>query len=695
MRLSWLLIIFYLFFNTSLFSQPFTKKYLMALHTCGGGCSDPRNHTIRLAESDDGINWNLVPNFQPYSGSVPDAIIRGSKLYLFDAGSITIYDKSTNTWSPRTNVQVTDLSNNPVRSTDPSLYIDDQGRIVLFFLNSTGLIGDPAGCNSYPCTKYFDSAVEEPGSDGKSYKLQTGHRALIVLNAGFASDPDIFFDGTNYYMFVSHGQSTAVYKSASLHGSFSQVPTLPNGILTDAGGIACCHYDSISNKFWSFVQKNQTIGGAVINRAVHKDFNLQLTESDFSTVISGASLGLDPWVRAESPGFFVNDLLKIPDKVQLNFPINNQTNVPITITFVWNEIANATKYHLQISTNQLFTQIIIDDSTIAGINKTVTSLLNNQQYYWRVKAINSFGYGEWSTTFAFTTIVTLPSAPTLLFPSNGSTNQPTTLTLAWNTVSEAASYHLQLSTDSLFTSTTISDTNIITTSKQITLLENNRKLFWRVRAKNVIGWGVYSSIWNFTTIVSVPAVPTLISPANGSVGTSMNPTLNWNASTGATSYRLQVATDSLFNSLVLDDSTITNTAKQVGPLLNNTKYYWRLNAKNIAGTSAWSMTWNFATLTTNIEKEDDTIPTEYKLTQNYPNPFNPTTTIQFDIPQSGFVTLKIYNTLGKEIANLLSTELLSGRYEVKWIANKAPSGIYFVRLQTNNFDQIRKIILMK
>jgi uncharacterized protein (TIGR02145 family) len=87
--------------------------------------------------------------------------------------------------------------------------------------------------------------------------------------------------------------------------------------------------------------------------------------------------------------------------------------------------------------------------------------------------------------------------------------------------------------------------------------------------------------------------PTLSSPLNGATNQSTSPTLSWNASNGATSYTLQVSTDSLFSSYVYNQSGLMSTSQQVAGLSNSTLYYWRVNAANSYGTSLWSKTWSF------------------------------------------------------------------------------------------------------
>lgn len=87
--------------------------------------------------------------------------------------------------------------------------------------------------------------------------------------------------------------------------------------------------------------------------------------------------------------------------------------------------------------------------------------------------------------------------------------------------------------------------------------------------------------------------------------------------------------------------------------------------------------------------------TSYKLFQNYPNPFNPTTRIKFDIPVTGFVLLKIYNVMGREIESLVNENLREGSYEVEFNGTNKASGIYYYKIVTANFQEVKKMILVK
>jgi len=86
---------------------------------------------------------------------------------------------------------------------------------------------------------------------------------------------------------------------------------------------------------------------------------------------------------------------------------------------------------------------------------------------------------------------------------------------------------------------------------------------------------------------------------------------------------------------------------------------------------------------------------EFRLYQNNPNPFNPSTVINCLIPEQSFITLKVYDILGKEVVTLVSGEKQMGTYEVEFNANGLTSGVYFYQLRTRDFVETRKMLLMK
>jgi hypothetical protein len=114
-------------------------------------------------------------------------------------------------------------------------------------------------------------------------------------------------------------------------------------------------------------------------------------------------------------------------------------------------------------------------------------------------------------------------------------------------------------------------------------------------------------------------------------------------------------------------------------------YKYRLKQIDFDGTYEYS----------DVVEADITSPIEFELSQNYPNPFNPVTSIQYAISSKQFVTLKVYDILGNEIATLVNEEKPAGKYEVEFSANGLPSGIYFCKLVAGEHNQTRKIILLK
>jgi hypothetical protein len=100
-----------------------------------------------------------------------------------------------------------------------------------------------------------------------------------------------------------------------------------------------------------------------------------------------------------------------------------------------------------------------------------------------------------------------------------------------------------------------------------------------------------------------------------------------------------------------------------------------------------------STLTSvNEEKE---LPNDFSLSQNYPNPFNPTTTIAFSLPSKSYVSLKIFDALGREVSVLVSEEMTAGTYSKQWNANSLPSGVYFYRLQAGSLTETKKLTLLR
>lgn len=104
---------------------------------------------------------------------------------------------------------------------------------------------------------------------------------------------------------------------------------------------------------------------------------------------------------------------------------------------------------------------------------------------------------------------------------------------------------------------------------------------------------------------------------------------------------------------------------------------------------------SFDTLITSVGSSSRELPIRFNLEQNYPNPFNPTTTISFSLPSKSFVSLKVFDVVGREVATLLDGIEEPGLKLVTFNANGLVSGVYYYRLQTTSFTETKKLTLLR
>jgi len=142
------------------------------------------------------------------------------------------------------------------------------------------------------------------GSDGTQFVVEPGDRVQLTTDdASTATDPDIFYDGSRYVLYISRGLNIQVFTSSTLHGSYTPVAQLPNnGYLTSAGGVGSGYFDPATGRYWTYVHDSQ---GNIL-RAVHASLDTYLTSGDFTPVLSGSNIGLGASYHVESPGFAVN-----------------------------------------------------------------------------------------------------------------------------------------------------------------------------------------------------------------------------------------------------------------------------------------------------------------------------------------------------------------------------------------------------
>lgn len=293
-------------------------------------------------------------------------------------------------------------------------------------------------------------------------------------------------------------------------------------------------------------------------------------------------------------------IIAAPSAPNLLLPLNNATNVSTQPNMDWTDAAGADSYHLQIAYDINFGSLASDITGITTSGYVVGPgiLSGNTPYFWRVSSANVGGTSSWSTVFKFTTGIGVPAAPILLAPPNHQIGTSRTPYLDWNNVPGATSYRVQVSTDPNFATTIINAVTGANSQYQVpTALAYNTLYYWRANATNAGGTSLWSSVWDFTTIITVPLAPTLLLPANAATGVILTPFFDWTDVSGATKYRLQISTSNVFTNIVYDNANIA-TSEYVLPsgyLIGSTQYYWRVAAINAGGQGAYSAGFVFTT----------------------------------------------------------------------------------------------------
>lgn len=226
-------------------------------------------------------------------------------------------------------------------------------------------------------------------------------------------------------------------------------------------------------------------------------------------------------------------------------------------------------------------------------------------------------------------------------------------------------------------------------------LSERTTYYYRVSATNTSPATNYASDErSFTTLDPVPVTPAALYP-HGNTGVARKATFVWHTSAFATTYRVQVGTDTLFSSFVVDTSLSDTSLVLSSPLAATTRYAWRVRGADAAGTSSYSTALTFTTGTLLSIEEPRGNPREFSLLQNFPNPFNPTTTIRFALPKETRVLLVVYSILGERVMTIVDGVRPAGIYEERFDATAVASGVFFLRMQAGDFVQTKRMMVLK
>ncbi len=289
----------------------------------------------------------------------------------------------------------------------------------------------------------------------------------------------------------------------------------------------------------------------------------------------------------------------VPDAPTLVSPADGG-NVPGTsINFQWNLVSGATDYQLQIATDSGFSNLVFDQELNGVFNSVNISPLadNGLTYWWRVRAENGMGWGDWSAEWSVTNGPSAaPATPTLISPADMADIPGTSVTLQWN-APRAADIQLQVSIESAFNAPFLDQQlgGPFIGLNLSSLPDDGTIFYWRVRGWNSLGWSNWSDSREFTNGPSaVPPITILTAPGDGTNVPGLNVLFQWQQTARATDYHFQLSYDNSFTNLIFD----IELGNVIGFLISGfpdvgETYWWRVQAGNSLGDGPWSSASSF------------------------------------------------------------------------------------------------------
>lgn len=394
--------------------------------------------------------------------------------------------------------------------------------------------------------------------------------------------------------------------------------------------------------------------------------------------------------------------VKISD-MQITHPKGGETWFSGTNkTINWNSKYSTGTVTLEYSTDggDTWTLLNANASNSGSFLWTNIPFISSNQAFVRVTH-NAVGQSD-SNTYPFT-ILSEVEVPEGTWPPDGAADIPTDPLLSWTDVTGADSYHLQVSENENFNTYIADVENHPNNQYQLSGLMPFHTYYWRVCSLSDLGIGPFCQNMSFTTgpVSELPQVPDLLLPAQGASNLDQPVNFSWSAIAEAETYEIQLAKNVYFSPVESTLEGLTQTETQIGNLDPSTTYFWRVRALNAAGHSNFSSIRRFST-SSNTQAEDETVPALVnELKQNRPNPFGSRTTISLSLKEAGHqASVQIFDLRGRLVKTLFQGLPASQEMELHWDGcdeNGRPcaSGIYHYRLQSGDFSQTRKMILVK
>ncbi|MBI3194446.1 MAG: T9SS type A sorting domain-containing protein [Ignavibacteriae bacterium] len=449
------------------------------------------------------------------------------------------------------------------------------------------------------------------------------------------------------------------------------------------------------------------------------------------------------WVKVENNGTFILDASAVMNQYTVNSlteltssesppawppppiflqPANGATGTGSSTTLRWsNNVIRSDSFKVQWSTDSAFESDLHYSPALADTQYILSNLGFSTTYYWTVKGKidglwTSYREPAWSFTVK-------PPAPSLVSPASSAivSNPPRVI---WRRITGAATYRLQVSTTSSFTSTAKDTSGVSDSTLVLSGLAGATQYYWRVNT-TVTGKG--TSDWSGTSSFKV-IPPSPVQLTGSSVQQidpdgikRSHPRLTWTQSNYGPNINYKLYQYFCSGSVdCINDVTpsirysgtatsYTDIQMSTGTSETYAFYYVTVTETLLNSVSSPSNKVSFRTDMPEAKqgrKNDDrseAIPTIYFLSENFPNPFNPITAIRYGLPEDSHVQLRVFNTLGVEVATLVDEMQNTGYKSVEFNASTLPSGVYFYRLvakaiplgQAGTFTDIKKMLLAK
>ncbi len=373
-------------------------------------------------------------------------------------------------------------------------------------------------------------------------------------------------------------------------------------------------------------------------------------------------------------------------------PVNLNASAvqPGVVLLTWSNNSNyetGFKIERKLSSQSDFT--LLGQAPAAATSYLDLTVEENRQYDYRIKGFNTSLESDYSNIATVTSAFSDVNPPSNLIAKAPSIGK---VVLTWNDNSSnevAFSIERKISTQTDFIFLDRVQANY--TTYQDNTVAQKTTYNYRVIAFNGNTQSTYSNVATITTLFSSLNAPTQLTAASPAVGWVV---LSWTDNTkDELGFKVERKLFSESN-FTLIDSVVQDATSYWDAKTNSGKIYnYRVKAYNLNNESDYS---NIVTVTSLTSIDDNKIiPVNYSLAQNFPNPFNPETVIGYQLPASGYVSLKVYDLLGREVSTLVNEEKAAGSYEVKFDAKNLPSGIYFYTIQAGEFNQVRKMLLLK